>query len=232
MSAAWVSKRRQEQRGSGVAFLGTVTLHALAAGLMLWSPSTMRRQAPPVYSVSLVAAPRPEPRQRRAPEVVERPAERPAPLESRRPQRTSVAKTPPPPEKTKEREPAPRTNATEELAPGAEPSTGTDVATVKTEGVEFPYPEYLRNIVAQVYRRWRRPTGTQSYRAEVMFLIHRDGRISNLQFINRSGSFAFDLEAQGAVEAAGNAGAFGPLPEEYPAGVLPVNFFFDPERVR
>jgi outer membrane biosynthesis protein TonB len=65
-----------------------------------------------------------------------------------------------------------------------------------------------------------------------MFFIHRNGRISNLQFITRSGNFAFDLEAQGAVEAAGNAVAFGPLPEEYPADVLPVNFFFDPERVR
>jgi protein TonB len=233
MSPAWGRTRRQQQeRGSGVAFLGTVTLHGLVAGLMLWSPSTMRRAVPPVYSVSLVAAPRPEPQQRRAPEAVERAAERPAPLESRRPQRTSVAKTPPPPAKPEEREPAPRTNAAEELAPGAEPSTGTDVATVKTEGVDFPYPEYLRNIVGQVYRRWRRPTGTQSYRAEVMFFIHRNGRISNLQFITRSGNFAFDLEAQGAVEAAGNAVAFGPLPEEYPADVLPVNFFFDPERVR
>jgi outer membrane biosynthesis protein TonB len=65
-----------------------------------------------------------------------------------------------------------------------------------------------------------------------MFFIHRDGHISNLQFITRSGNFAFDLEAQGAVEAAGNAGAFGPLPEGYPADVLPVNFFFDPERVQ
>ena len=41
-------------------------------------------------------------------------------------------------------------------SPGETPSTGTDVATIKTPGLEFPYPEYLRNIVDQVYRRWDR----------------------------------------------------------------------------
>jgi outer membrane biosynthesis protein TonB len=111
-----------------------------------------------------------------------------------------------------------------------EPSTGADPATVKTSGVEFQYPEYLRNIVAQVYRRWRRPSGQVSLRAEVLFVVHRDGSISNFQFVKRSGNFGFDLEAQGAIEAAANA--FGPLPEGYPSDVLPVSFFFDPSSVR
>jgi hypothetical protein len=30
------------------------------------------------------------------------------------------------------------------------------------------------------------------------------------------------------VEAAGAAGAFGPLPDGYPADVLPVSFYFTP----
>ena len=62
--------------------------------------------------------------------------------------------------------------------------------------------------------------------------MHRDGSISNFQFVKRSGNFGFDLEAQGAIEAAANAGAFGPLPEGYPSDVLPVSFFFDPSSVR
>jgi outer membrane biosynthesis protein TonB len=66
----------------------------------------------------------------------------------------------------------------------------------------------------------------------VLFLVHRDGSVSGLQFVRRSGNFAFDLEAQGAIEAAANANAFGPLPEGYPADVLPVSFFFDPETMR
>ena len=39
---------------------------------------------------------------------------------------------------------------------------------------------------------------------------------------------AFDLEAHGAVEAAGRARAFGPLPEAWPRDRLRVSFFFDP----
>jgi protein TonB len=113
-----------------------------------------------------------------------------------------------------------------------EPSTGSDPATVKTSGVDFPYPEYLRNLVAQVYRRWRRPSGQASLRAEVLFFVHRDGSITNFQFVKRSGNFGFDLEAQGAIEAASNAGAFGPLPDGYPSDVLPVSFFFDPSSMR
>ena len=41
-------------------------------------------------------------------------------------------------------------------APGETPSTGSDVVTIKTPGLEFPYPEYLRNIVNQIYTRWDR----------------------------------------------------------------------------
>ena len=116
--------------------------------------------------------------------------------------------------------------------PGVKPSTGSDVATVKTEGVEFPYPEYLRNLVAQVYRRWQRPSDNVQRRAEVLFFVHRDGTVSNLQFIKRSGDFAFDLEAQGAIEAAANNNAFGKLPEGFESDLLPVSFFFDPQTVR
>ena len=159
------------------------------------------------------------------------PAERTVP--TRQTRRTTVAKTPPPPEKTPaEREPAPRTTPKEEPLPDEKPSTGSDPATVKVEGEAFPYPEYLRNIVAQVYRRWQRPSGNAALRAEVLFLIHRDGSVSNLQFVTRSGSFTFDLEAQGAVEAAASTGAFGPLPDGYGNDVLPVSFFFDPQRSR
>jgi outer membrane biosynthesis protein TonB len=211
----------------------TLGIHVVAAAGLFSSPSLVRRVAPPVYAVQLVAAPRPEPQRRRAPETVQRPAEQPAPVATERPRRTSVSETPPPPTlQPDETEPAPRTTPPEEPAPDVEPSTGSDPVTVSTSGIDFQHPEYLRNIVAQVHRRWRRPEGNVSLRAEVQFFIHRDGSISNFQFLTRSGSFGFDLEAQGAIEAAANANAFGPLPEGYPADVLPVSFFFDPSKVR
>ena len=147
--------------------------------------------------------------------------------------RTTVAPTPPPPEQQPaEREPAPRTTPKEEPLPDEKPSTGADPATIKVEGEAFPYPEYLRNIVAQVYRRWQRPSGNAALRAEILFLVHRDGSMSNLQIVTRSGSFTFDLEAQGAIEAAASANTFGPLPDGYANDVLPVTFFFDPQRLR
>jgi outer membrane biosynthesis protein TonB len=65
-----------------------------------------------------------------------------------------------------------------------------------------------------------------------MFLIHRDGTISNLRFNIPSGSYAFDVEARGAVESAAQAGAFGPLPRGFPDDVLPVIFSFDPRLLR
>jgi outer membrane biosynthesis protein TonB len=136
-----------------------------------------------------------------------------------------------PPEPEIQREPTPQSNPKDDVKPET-PSTGRDQGTLEVPGVDFPYPGYLRNIVAQVYRRWSRPSGNESLRAEVLFFVRRDGSIANFQFVQRSGNLAFDLRAQGAVEAAGNSGAFGPLPEGYPDDVLPVSFFFDPSTLR
>ncbi len=232
MRARRAQRRTQSARGAGFALTSTLAVHVVGFAVLFAAPTLVRRVPPPVYTVELVAAPLPEPEERRAPEAVERPAERPAPVSTRTPRRTTVAEESPPPQPEAEREPAPRVTPDVELAPDAEPSTGTDPATVKTTGVEFPYPEYLRNIVAQVYRRWQRPSGEVSLRAEVLFFVHRDGTISNFQFVQRSGSFAFDLEAQGAIEAAANSDAFGPLPGGYGPDVLPVSFFFDPSSTR
>ena len=226
-------RRRMEaaSRGGTVALTTTAAFHLLVGIAVFGAPGPATPPLPPVYRVELVAAPRPEPEARRAPEAVQRPAEQPAPT-PRPAARTTVAPTPPPPQPTADREPAPRTTPKEEPLPDAKPSTGSDPVTVKVEGQDFPFPEYLRNIVAQVYRRWQRPSGNVALKAEVLFLVHRNGAISNLQFVSRSGSFTFDLEAQGAIESAGSANAFGPLPDGYANDVLPVSFFFDPQRAR
>ena len=229
MKARGKHNGRSRDNGTGVAFAGTVFVHAALAGMLWQAPDHYELPSVPVYKVELVAAPRPEPEARKAPETVQRQAEPVAPAPT--PRRTSVAEeTPPPPTADVEREPAPRT--TPDVEPEDEPSTGTDPATVKVDGVAFAYPAYLRNIVSQVYRRWQRPQGNVSLRAEVLFFVHRDGSISGFQFTRRSGNFAFDLAAQGAVESAGNGLAFGPLPDGYPDDVLPVNFFFDPSTLQ
>ena len=222
---------RRQGGGNGVAFVSTAMIHGAVFGLLFTDPGSSGVPAPPVYNVQLVAAPRPEPDTRRAPEAVERPAQRTEPAR-RTPRRTTVAAAPPPPEREVDKEPAPRTTPEAEPLPDEDPSTGDDPATLSVSGVDFQFPEYLDNIVAQIYRRWQRPAGNESLRAEILFLVRRDGSISNLQFVQRSGNFAFDLEAQGAIESAGNAGAFGPLPDGFAGDILPVSFFFDPSTLR
>jgi protein TonB len=105
---------------------------------------------------------------------------------------------------------------------------GTDVATVRSDGIEFPFPGYLNNIVRQIALNFNPRNPAARLKAEVRFLIHRDGSVSDLTFVRRSGNFSFDLEAQGAVEAASSARAFGPLPTGFPDDALPVVFSFDP----
>ena len=231
MTKLWGNQvvRANRKRGSNPAMVGSMVLHGVV-GFLVFVPSDAPPVLPPTYKVELVAAPRPPPRpQRRRPEVEQRPAEQTVPTRPQPPRRQEP--DPVPVEVQEETEPAPPTNP-DTLLPDVEPSTGSDETTVTTSGVEFPFPEYLRNIVAQVHRRWQRPAGNVSLRAEVQFFIHTDGSVSNFRFVTRSGNFGFDLEAQGAIESAANTGAFGPLPEGFASGVLPVSFFFDPSERR
>ena len=174
------------------------------------------KAAPPTYAVDLVAAPAPT-QKRLAREALPTPPpeEKPAPVETcaaqadqgaGAPEAQDAAATAPREEgaATQNRRPA-------TPAPGETPSTGSDVATIKTPGLAFPYPEYLRNIVTQIYQRWDRASAKQRNFAEISFLILRDGSVRDIHFVTRSGSFAFDLNAQGAVEAAGNTRGLRPV---------------------
>jgi protein TonB len=215
----------------GVAFTGTLVVHGIAA-LFLLAAAGGQQVAPPTYSVRLVAAPAPDQESRKAPPAFERPAEeRPAPAPLKPTPRSTISRAAPPATRDRtQREAAPRTTSPTQPLPGERPSTGSDVATVSTEGVAFPFPEYLQNIVSQVLRRWQRPGQSTPLEAEVSFFVHRDGSVSDLQFIRRSGNFAFDLEAQGAVEEAGRFKAFGTLPDGWVADVLFVRFYFSGQR--
>ncbi|HTS89459.1 MAG TPA: TonB C-terminal domain-containing protein [Gemmatimonadales bacterium] len=220
--------------GPGVAagLTGTLVVHAGALAL-LWATVRPVEAGPPVYAVELVAAPAPAPEVKPAPEVTPRPpaepppAPKPQPKPKPAPPKPAAPKPAPikPPERT---EPNPKTTPPTAPLPGETPSTGNDAVTVSTPGLQFPFPEYLRNIVQEVYRRWDRPQGITPLRAEVSFLILRDGSVREIKLTRPSGSFSFDLSAQGAIEAAGTSHAFGPLPDGYPADVLPVSFFFTP----
>ncbi len=238
MSAAL---RRSPGLGGPLA-LSAVLHGALLAAAVLWKGGAVR-DLPPMYRVDLVAAP---PGERAAGVVRETPPETPPPAEAKAPPKAAmntaekVAPIKPPTRSAK----AP-TRATENItkaptkrpdlakAPtaggGAVGAQGTDVATVRTEGIDFPFPGYLENIVRQIAINFK-PRNPGALRAEVFFMIRRDGSMTGFRFVTRSGNFAFDLEAQGAVEAA--AVAFGPLPAGFTDDILPISFSFDPARLR
>ncbi len=204
---------------------------------------------PPAYNVELVAAPAgpralgsvaaaptsrtPTPPAVAAPERAAPPTPTATPAAPRRPAAATPSATPP---TTSSRTP-PRSGG-ETAVPGRTPAgggptggRGRDVASVKVQGIAFPYPGYLENITRQIALNFK-PRAGAALRAEVAFLIHRDGSVSDLRLSSRSGSYAFDLECMGAVEAVGQRRSFGPLPAGFREDVLPVVFSFDPTVLR
>jgi len=210
--------------------------HLAIIGLALWAlragPPVV---LPPIYKVNIVAAP---PGPRAIGEVTQAPAPvKPAPTPPK--MRETPSAVPPAPTKAA---PTPTKRATpvegKPKAPPAKPTVapkagggpvggrGTDVATVQTAGIDFPFPGYLNNIVRQIALNFRVKNPNSPLSATVSFLIHRDGSVTNVKFLTHSGVYSFDLEAQGAIERASSA--FGPLPDGFRDDVLPVVFSFDP----
>ena len=223
--------RADDRAGVRAGLAGTVLLHV---GLALLG--VLLVQAPPVfegivYQVELIAAPAPSPARRVATEAVAPPPPPTAPVLERTTRAIPV--TPPAPAPAQPRtEPAPRVANPVEPLPGETPSTGTSIANVRIEGVVFEFPWYLEGIVEQVYRRWNRPPVGTPLRAEIAFTILRDGTVRDIRMVESSRNFTFDLEARGAIEAAAQARAFGPLPPGFQGDALPVSFYFAPRTSR
>lgn len=182
------------------------------------APAEIEEEAPPAPEEELVVETPDEPEappEEEAPVVVEEEPE-PEPEETPTP---PVEETPPPPEET----PAP---AAEPVEDGEEGGEDIDV---RLEGLRRDFPQYYGNIITQMRRCFRPPDG-QNREATIRFLVHRDGSTSDYETVRSSGSFSFDIEAQGAVECAGRPGRIGPLPEDFPWDVLPIEFTFSPSR--
>ncbi|HEY0527616.1 MAG TPA: TonB C-terminal domain-containing protein [Gemmatimonadaceae bacterium] len=245
-------------REIGARLAGPLTLSAAfhAALLMLLFNSLREPKKvalPPMYRVNIVAAP---PGERAIGEVKQDQPTTQTPVTSPSAPQSSPREMPLPKAKPVVKTPARTTPALTQKPAAAKPGTstseaqtppkteapkagggptggkGTDVATVRSDGIEFPFPGYLNNIVRQIALNFKPRNPAARLRAEVRFLIHRDGSVSDLTFVRRSGVFSFDLEAQGAVEAASSARAFGPLPTGFTDDVLPVVFSFDPDFVK
>ena len=222
-----------------VPLTGSLLFHVVLAGLFLLFRPGAPPPIPPVYRVDLVAAPPGE----RAAGVVRPAPVPPAPQAPPVRPKTAPHEMPTPDTKLPKRAATP--DATPSLPTEAKPEAkrsptagggeaggrGTDVVTVNTGGIDFPYPGYLENIVRQIALRFK-PSSAGALRAEVFFIINRDGTVppSSIRLVTRSGVYSFDAEAQGAVEAASRS--FGPLPAGFTEESLPVTFRFDPRLLR
>ncbi|HSJ13990.1 MAG TPA: TonB C-terminal domain-containing protein [Longimicrobiales bacterium] len=229
--AHWGSGLRRGPRGPGRGpFVLSVLLHVLVAAGLWVAGLQVRHDLPEFvqYRVQLVSPPPtvegpPRPVETTAP-VVTPPQPQPTPTP---PQPTPTPQTQaaqPKPVEAKPAEPKPAQGAEARPAP-----VGGENINIAMEGQEFPYPEYLQNILLQL-KRYFRWGGAANLSAQVVFYIRRDGGVDGIDVIAGSGNFRFDLQAIEAVEQAGRAKAFGPLPRDWQGERLYILNTFEPQR--
>jgi outer membrane biosynthesis protein TonB len=219
---------------------GAVLLHGAAVAVLLASPATehiqtatpnrihmVRTQAGDV-SIGVVQTPTvpipevPTPRAADRPELSTKSA--PQTSKTRPKEAPKLATVTPDASKSKTKSPT--------AGAGETGGKGSDLANVDLGGTDFPFPVYQRNIVNAIAQNFSRQNG--AYRAEVMFVIRRDGSVDldGMQVVTRSGNYVFDNAALSAIEAAANKKLFGPLPPGYRDDALTVIFKFDPSLIR
>lgn len=221
-------RKRRVRPSKGSVFMSLLAHGGLAAAFWV-AGLTVTDQLPEfeVYRVELVSPPpqvqgEPEPVTPTQP-VVEQPE----------PPEPEVQQTEPQPEvqtQSAVQQEIPRKVEEPKPAQGNKPEpveVGGEGANVRIEGQEFPFPEYLENIVLQLprYLRW---SGASNLSATVIFYIASDGSVGGLKLDRQSGNFNFDLEVMSAVEQAGKRDAFGPLPDGFQGDRLWLRFTFLP----
>jgi protein TonB len=206
----------------GGAFMASALLHGVLIALFVLARTSAPPPAPPTMMIEMFAA-APGPR------AVGATQPDPVPIPKKQPPKPEVAKTKPKPApKVAPAVEAPKTLPKVETKAGGGPTggKGADVANIQTLGIEFDYPYYTTNIVRQLILRFGQMNG--QLKAEVRFVINKDGSVTGIHLQTSSGSYAFDNRALAAVEAAGNARDFGPLPPGFHDDILPVSFWFQP----
>jgi protein TonB len=134
--------------------------------------------------------------------------------------------------KTQLHQPPPRPNVTpygeqsgsnipHQMQPGTIGQT-----TVGDNNFSSMYPWYVQGINSTVGSKWNKyevnPGTPKGARAYVVFTIHRDGSVSNLQLDQSSGSPTLDVSCQRAVQ---RVESLGSLPPQYNQNTLKVSFY-------
>lgn len=230
--------------GSGIAV--SIGIHAALLALVLWVGSRPEEARPPVYRVELIG--QAGPRQAGVEKPTTEATASQDPVAGA--ERVEEEKTVPTPSKAKKVLPSPKatpstdrtkkggaknapaptatkSNAAPKSGAGATGTKGADVANVRTDGIAFPFPGYLSNIVRQIALNWSPRRVSAALVTELKFMIRRDGTVAGIEVVKRSGDRLYDLDAMGAIEVVGTSKGFGPLPSGWADDVLVVYFTFD-----
>lgn len=107
------------------------------------------------------------------------------------------------------------------------PGTASGPA-VRVEGGAFPHSYYLNLIQLRIQENWsppyRRTGGRESRTAQVGFIIHRDGRVSDVELEAGTEFYLFD---QAALRAVMNTGRFPPPPGGMTQDYLKIHVTFE-----
>jgi outer membrane biosynthesis protein TonB len=193
-------------------------------------PPAAAEAAPQIVQQPQQLDSRQQPQQQQQQTPPPRPAEQPRP-QPPPPARPSTPPAQQPPTQQPQRTPPPTQRAdSAPTATGNNPrpiEVAGDGVNVQQDGLEFPYPQYLQNIILQINRHFRW-SGSPNLEARIHFVIRRDGTVGSINVVTRSGNFSFDVEAMRAVEQAGARRAFGPLPAGWQPDQLWISFKFLP----
>ena len=135
--------------------------------------------------------------------------------------------------KTQQHQPQPQQNVAQygeqagSVMPRAVQQPGTvGQTTVGDNGFANMFPYYVEGINRKMNETWNKfevdshtPKGARVF---LIFTIHRDGSVSNIQLDRSSGSPTLDRSCQRGVQ---RVDTFGPLPSQYNQSTLQVEYF-------
>lgn len=210
--------------------IGSVLLHGLFVAGMIWGGIRFTPKQRPLPSATVVHLVRPAapaaavtlPIEGISEPVEPRPKKRLVEPPKKKPKPKPKAKAPPKRESRPAKKPTPK--AEKLKGSGGDGRAISGSAGTMRVGEGFTHDWYLALIQSKIEQNFRPPPGRRRALMTIMeFRISRRGEIVGMRRKQSSGDFLFDQAAERAIRAAGR---FPPLPANFEASELGINFEF------
>lgn len=215
-----LAPRLGAQRPRPIEYVAVTILPVQALG------APARPAPPPEPKKEPVREPEPEPPAKVDPEIPKVPEPEAAKTPTKKPkdkvrEEPKPTPGPPAPDATEPRaDPsadARRVGSAEGVASGQSAFGTTAVATL--DNPDFTYGYYIDQMLRLIRERWVRPPLGSGVQAALHFVIHQDGRVSDVEIRESSGYNSFDAAAQRAILS---SSPLPPLPRGYRRSTLGV----------